>query len=100
MAALRRSRSRLPRRPSAAEPTPVAYAGAKITDQQRGAYPVIAPLTLDRAPGEAFTWALKTAEQLGWTIVATDLEPGRIEASQKSRWFGFPDDVVIRVAPA
>jgi len=81
------------------EANPVAYEGAKISDQQRRAYPDIAPLTLDLAPAEAFTRALKTAEQLGWTIVATDLESGRIEASQKSRWFGFTDDVVIRVAP-
>src|SRR6266851_379521 len=82
------------------EANPVAYEGAKISDQQRRAYPDIAPLTLDLAPGEAFARALSTAEQLGWTIVATDLESGRIEASQRSRWFGFTDDVVIRVAPA
>jgi len=82
------------------EANPVAYEGAKVSDQQRRAYPDIAPLTLDLAPAEAFARSLKTAEQLGWTIVATDLESGRIEASQKSRWFGFTDDVVIRVAPA
>jgi len=84
----------------AEEANPVAYEGAKITDQQRRAYPDIAPLTLDWAPTDALTRALKTAEQLGWTVVATDLEAGRIEASQRSRWFGFTDDVVIRVAPA
>ncbi len=84
----------------AEEANPVAYEGAKISDQQRRAYPDIAPLTLDWAPTDALTRALKTAEQLGWTVVATDLEAGRIEASQRSRWFGFTDDVVIRVAPA
>ena len=84
----------------AEEANPVAYEGAKVSDQQRRAYPDIAPLTLDWAPTDALTRALKTAEQLGWTIVATDLESGRIEASQRSRWFGFTDDVVIRVAPA
>ena len=82
----------------AEEANPVAYEGAKISDQQRRAYPDIAPLTLDLAPAEAFARALKTAERLGWTIVATDLESGRIEASQRSRWFGFTDDVVIRIA--
>ncbi len=55
---------------------------------------------LDLPPTDAFARALRTAEQLGWTIVATDPESGRIEASQRSRWFGFTDDVVIRVAPA
>jgi uncharacterized protein (DUF1499 family) len=86
----------------AEQANPVAYEGAKVSDQQRRAYPDIAPLTLDLAPAEAFTRALRTAEQLGWTIVAsdppTDSGAGRIEASQRSRWFGFTDDVVIRVA--
>ena len=79
---------------------PVAYEGAKVSDQQKKAYPDIAPLTLQPAPGDAFTRALKTAEQMGWTIVATDPAGGRIEASQRSRWFGFTDDVVIRIAAA
>jgi uncharacterized protein (DUF1499 family) len=84
----------------AEEANPVAYEGVKISDQQRRAYPDIAPLALDLAPAEGFTRALRTAEQLGWTIVATDPETGRIEASQRSRWFGFTDDIVIRVAAA
>lgn len=79
---------------------PVVYEGAKVSNEQRRAYPDIAPLTLELAPAEAFARALKTAEQLGWTVVATDLEAGRIEASQRSRWFGFTDDVVIRIAAA
>jgi uncharacterized protein (DUF1499 family) len=84
----------------AEEANSVAYEGAKISDQQRRAYPDIAPLTLDLTPAEAFARALKTAEQLGWRIVATDPEAGRIEASQQSRWFRFTDDVVIRIAAA
>jgi uncharacterized protein (DUF1499 family) len=79
---------------------PVVYEGAKVSDLQKKAYPEIAPLTLVPAPGEAFTRALKAAEQMGWTIVATDPQTGRIEASQRSRWFGFTDDVVIRIAAA
>jgi uncharacterized protein (DUF1499 family) len=79
---------------------PAAHEGAKVSDLQRKAYPDIAPVTLAQAPGEAFTRALKTAEELGWTIVATDPQAGRIEASQRSRWFGFTDDVVIRIAAA
>jgi uncharacterized protein (DUF1499 family) len=37
---------------------------------------------------------------MGWTIVASDKSAGRIEASQRSRWMGFTDDIVVRVAPA
>ena len=63
---------------------PVAYEGAKIADQQRRAYPDIAPLTVGLAPDAAFGRALDTAEQMGWTIVASDKAAGRIEASRES----------------
>ena len=33
-------------------------------------------------------------------IVASDPQSGRIEATDTTFWFGFKDDVVIRVAPA
>jgi len=33
----------------------------------------------------------------GSTIVASDVDAGRIEASQQSHWFRFTDDIVIRV---
>jgi uncharacterized protein (DUF1499 family) len=84
----------------AARANSVVYEGAKVSDLQKKAYPDIAPLTLDATPAEAFAGALTTAEQLGWTVVATDPGAGRIEASQRSRWFGFTDDVVIRIAAA
>jgi uncharacterized protein (DUF1499 family) len=29
-----------------------------------------------------------------------DKAAGRIEASQRSRWMGFTDDIVVRVTPA
>jgi uncharacterized protein (DUF1499 family) len=77
----------------------VVYEGAKISDQQRRAYPDILPLTVGLQPDAAFARALETAQQMGWTIVASDKSAGRIEASQKSRWMGFTDDIVVRVAP-
>ena len=39
------------------------------------------------------------AQHLGWTIITSDKAAGRIEASQRSRWMGFTDDIVIRIAP-
>ena len=78
----------------------VAYEGVKIADQQRRAYPDILPLTVGLQPDAAFARALETAQQMGWTIVASDKSAGRIEASQRSRWMGFTDDIVVRVAPA
>ncbi len=77
-----------------------AYAGAAVAAQQQKVYPDIAPLTLALAPAQAFERARATAERMGWTIDATDPAAGRIEAYQRSRWFGFADDIVIRVAAA
>ena len=76
-----------------------AYEGAKIAEQQRQAYPDIAPLSLALPRGAAFNRALDAAQRMGWTIVAADDTAGRIEASDRSRWFGFTDDIVIRITP-
>jgi len=51
-------------------------------------------------PPRAFASAVDTAKRLGWTIDAADDAAGRIEASDRSRWFGFTDDIVIRVTPS
>ncbi|MGH8720432.1 MAG: DUF1499 domain-containing protein, partial [Burkholderiales bacterium] len=49
------------------------------------------------APAEAFKRALQAARDLGWEIVAAEGVAGRIEATDSTFWFGFKDDVVIRV---
>jgi uncharacterized protein (DUF1499 family) len=77
----------------------VAYEGAKIADQQWRAYPDILPLIVGLQPDAAFARALDSAQRMGWTIVASDKATGRIEASQRSRWMGFTDDIVVRVTP-
>jgi uncharacterized protein (DUF1499 family) len=79
---------------------PVVYEGARVAEQQRQAYPDIQPLTLALAPAAAFNRALDTAQRMGWTILAADDAAGRIEASDRSRWFGFIDDIVVRITPS
>ncbi len=76
----------------------VTYGPAKAKLQKRH-YPDIKPVTLDLLPGQAFDKALAAARALGWEIVASDKAAARIEASETSFWFGFVDDVVIRIAP-
>jgi uncharacterized protein (DUF1499 family) len=76
---------------------PATYGGAGIAQQQRRAYPDIAPLALAIPPTQAFSHALDTAQRMGWTIVDGDPLTGRIEANDRSRWFGFTDDIVIRI---
>ncbi len=68
------------------------------TDAQRAAYPDLQPLGLAVAPNVAFERAKGAVEELGWQIVREDASAGRIEAVATTFWFGFKDDVVIRVS--
>lgn len=78
-------------------PNPATYGGPEIADQQLTAYPDVRSHTTRLPPQQAFEQALATAHAMGWDIVASDPVTGRIEASDTTRWFGFIDDVVIRV---
>ena len=78
---------------------PVEYGGPEVAAQQHSAYPDLAPARLSVSPDEAFDRALKAAEGLGWRIVAADRAAMRIEAVDTTRWFGFKDDIVIRITP-
>lgn len=73
------------------------YGGADIAEQQHRAYPDLQPQHLALAPAAAFDAALGSARSMGWDIVASDAAQGRIEATDTTLWFGFKDDVVIRV---
>lgn len=86
----------LPLRAGAANPSD--YAGSEVAVQQRRAYPDIQPLVLRATAAEAFDRALAVVRDLGWEVVASDRSAGRIEAVDTTFWFGFKDDVVIRIA--
>jgi uncharacterized protein (DUF1499 family) len=81
-------------------PNPPEYEGGEVAAQQREAYPDIQPLRLALDPDVAYTRALNAARSLRWEIVAADPEARRIEATDRTFFFGFADDVVIRVTPA
>jgi len=78
---------------------PAEYGGPEIAAQQRKAYPDLKPAVLSLPPARAFERARDEAKAQGWEIVAAVPEEGRIEATDTTRWFGFKDDVVIRVRP-
>ena len=78
---------------------PVAYGGPEIAAQQKKAYPDLKSAVLPTPPAQAFDRALAAAKAQGWAIVAAEAGEGRIEATDTTRWFGFKDDVVIRVRP-
>ncbi|HXY99862.1 MAG TPA: DUF1499 domain-containing protein [Stellaceae bacterium] len=75
-----------------------AYDRARLAALQQRAYPDLAPLRLDAAPADAFVRARDAAEAMGWTVVAEDAALGRIEAYDRTSWFGFVDDIVIRLS--
>ena len=68
-------------------------------DQQRRAYPDIQPLVLQVPSGEAFAKARAAAQAMGWEIVSADPAAGRLEAVVTTFWFGFKDDVTVRITP-
>lgn len=77
-----------------AAPNAVGYTPA-FASQQRRAYPSLQPLVVDRPPGEVMAAAEAAAREMGWEIAAvTDTT---LEATATTRWFGFKDDVVIRL---
>lgn len=80
-------------------PNPVEYEGPEIAVQQRRAYPEIRPLILDEPADRAFQRAYQTARDMGWEVVDANASEGRIEATDRTLWFGFRDDVVIRLTP-
>jgi uncharacterized protein (DUF1499 family) len=88
----------LPLRASA--PNSADYGGPEVAAQQRSGYPDIQPALLDLPPGPAFQRALAAARKMGWAIVASDSTMGRIEATATTFWYGFKDDVVIRLTPS
>jgi uncharacterized protein (DUF1499 family) len=71
----------------------------EVARQQREGYPDLGPRTLNLPREQAFERALATARDAGWEIVAADPSAGRIEATDTTRWFGFKDDVVVRLTP-
>jgi uncharacterized protein (DUF1499 family) len=72
---------------------------------QRAAYPDIAPIMVEMDSSGAYQLALGVAGDLGWRVV--DSEPPNlsgdgvalIEATDRSWFFGFMDDIAIRIRP-
>ncbi len=78
-----------------AAPNAVDYPGETVARQQREAYPDIQPIDLDMSRDSALSVAEAAALDLGWELVS--VTAGRIEATDTTTWFGFKDDVVIRL---
>lgn len=76
------------------------YPGEEFARQQAAAYPDIKPVLLPVPPREAFERAVKAAESMGWEVVGRDAASGVLEAVDTTKWFGFKDDIAVRVSAA
>lgn len=82
----------------------VQYAGKRdsrdnelVSVLQTKAYPNVRTLNLSEDPKIVFGKAEAIASELGWKLVTRDVETGIIEAVDTSFWYGFKDDVIIRI---
>lgn len=76
-------------------PNSVDYPGESTARQQQAAYPEIKPLVLAHSPQAVLAAAQTEAEEAGWRIAR--ITNNHIEATATTRWFGFEDDVAIRL---
>lgn len=78
-------------------PNPVEYAGVEAATQQRAAYPELQTLNYPQSKSELVEATKKVINNLGWQLVNIDANQGIIEATDKTMWFGFKDDVIVRI---
>lgn len=70
---------------------------AELAALQLAAYPNVKHLESILSVADALARSESVLKGQGLKIVSTDLEAGLVEATATSFWFGFKDDVVVRV---
>ena len=78
-------------------PNPIAYAGQATAAQQRQGYPELKTLSYLQSKAELVNAVEQAATNLGWELANTDTSEGVVEATDTTMWFGFEDDVVVRI---
>ncbi|MDA5132508.1 DUF1499 domain-containing protein [Psychrobacter sp. ANT_H3] len=78
-------------------PNPVEYAGVEVATQQRAAYPELQKLNYPQSKPELVEATKQVIDHLGWQLVNIDANQGIIEATDRTMWFGFKDDVIVRI---
>jgi len=84
-------------------PNPVDYGtedwpAEKLGAATREAYPDLQPIRAEMSVAEAVARSEDVLRDMGLDIVATESTEGRVEATATTFWFGFKDDLVVRVA--
>lgn len=66
--------------------------------QQEAAYPDIQPIVSSLPVSAAYAKALAAGRSLGWKIAREEPNAGTFQAVDTTFWFGFKDDVIVRVS--
>ncbi|HVJ12496.1 MAG TPA: DUF1499 domain-containing protein, partial [Burkholderiales bacterium] len=85
------------RPPQFSQPKPYE---AHFAELQGIGYPNLRGLELAVPPVQAFARARDALQAMGLEILVADERQGTIEAVATTQWFGFKDDVAVRVSPA
>jgi hypothetical protein len=79
---------------------PLAYDAAVLAPQQRQAYPWVVTLNSSVNPGIMVNSAVSALEDLGIEVVNVSAAQGIVEGTDTTFWYGFKDDLVVRVRAA
>ncbi len=77
----------------ASETWPAEKLGATTME----AYPDLKPIESDLSVADAVDRTEATLQAMGLEIVAVDKDAGLVEATATTFWFGFKDDMVVRI---
>ncbi|MGJ8563741.1 MAG: DUF1499 domain-containing protein [Alphaproteobacteria bacterium] len=85
----------------------VVYTGKKdkrsgklVSVMQVKGYPDVRTLILEDEADVVFSQAQAAVQSLGWALKSENVDTGIIEATDTTFWYGFKDDVVIRIKPS
>lgn len=76
---------------------PLAYDAEVLAEQQQEAYPDVMTLASTQSTDQLLAQTLSVLQDLGIEVVNEDAAAGVIEATDTTFWFGFKDDVVVRI---
>ncbi len=68
-------------------------------DRQKAKFPWVKPIFTELNENEAYARAVEVANTLKWNVTGEDPSRGRFEATDRTKWFDFHDDLVVRITP-
>ena len=75
----------------------LVYGGKEIAEQQLAAFPDIKPIKSTLSAEQAYLKSIDIAQSMGWEIAYQDQKALRFEATARTPFFNFADDVVVQV---